>query len=138
MIRLLDTNVVSSLARDPQGPAGQALRRLPPDEASQVATSIVVAAELRFGVAKAPRPAALVISERVEAILSRLTVHVLDAPSDRRYAEIRARLERRGEIIGGNDLLIAAQALALSAILVTDNVAEFSRVPDLQVENWLR
>lgn len=138
MIRLLDTNVVSSLARDPQGPAGQALRRLPPDEVSQVATSIVVAAELRFGIAKAPRAAAPIISERVEAILSRLPVHALDAPSDRRYAEIRAHLERRGEIIGGNDLLIAAQSLALGAILVTDNVTEFGRVLGLQVENWLR
>lgn len=137
MIRLLDTNVVSTLARDPHGPAGQALRRLPPDEASQVVTSIVVAAELRFGVAKAPPAAVPVLAERIEAVLSRLPVHALDAPADRRYAEVRAHLERRGEAMGANDLLIAAQALALAATLVTDDAA-FARVPGLHVENWLR
>lgn len=138
MIRLLDTNIISTLARDPQGPAGQALRRLSPDDASQVITSIVVAAELRFGIAKAPPPAIPALAERIEAILSRLPVHALDAPADRRYGEVRAHLERRGEVIGANDLLIAAHTLALGATLVTDNVAEFSRVPGLHVENWLR
>jgi tRNA(fMet)-specific endonuclease VapC len=56
---------------------------------------------------------------------------------DRRYAEIRLHLEQRGKPIGPNDLLIAAHALALDLILVTDNVEEFARVPGLHLENWL-
>jgi tRNA(fMet)-specific endonuclease VapC len=58
-------------------------------------------------------------------------------PADMRYAEIRAHLSNAGQIIGPNDLLIAAHARALDLTLVTDNVREFARVPDLRVENWL-
>jgi tRNA(fMet)-specific endonuclease VapC len=54
------------------------------------------------------------------------------------YAELRADLEKRGQLIGPNDMLIAAHALALDAILVTDNVREFKRVKGLRIENWLR
>ena len=58
-------------------------------------------------------------------------------PADQVYAELRAHLERAGTPIGPHDLLIAAHALALDLTLVTDNLREFSRVPDLRVENWL-
>jgi tRNA(fMet)-specific endonuclease VapC len=133
VIYLLDTNIVSQLARDPKGPAAQAVRRVGSD---QVATSIIVAAELRYGVSKKPGDARL--GERIAAILAALTVHPLEAPVDALYGEIRAELERRGQVIGGNDLLIAAQALTLGAVMVTDNVGEFERVPGLVVENWLR
>ncbi len=66
-----------------------------------------------------------------------LAVPPLDAATSAHYARIRAVLERQGKPIGGNDLWIAAQALALGAVLVTDNVKEFSRVSGLAVENWL-
>jgi tRNA(fMet)-specific endonuclease VapC len=62
----------------------------------------------------------------------------LDVPADRDYGLIRAKLEAAGEPIGLNDLLIAAHALALGLILVTDNEREFSKVEGLSVENWLR
>jgi tRNA(fMet)-specific endonuclease VapC len=61
----------------------------------------------------------------------------LDKDIDRRYAEIRARLEEAGKPIGPNDLLIAAHSLALDLTLVTANVDEFGRVPGPRVENWL-
>jgi tRNA(fMet)-specific endonuclease VapC len=60
------------------------------------------------------------------------------APADAVYSQVRGRLERIGRAIGGNDLLIAAQALALGHTLVTANEREFSRVEKLRVENWLR
>ncbi len=60
-----------------------------------------------------------------------------DAAAARQYGAIRLDLERRGEIIGPNDLMIAAQALSLQAILVTDNTGEFARVRGLALENWL-
>jgi tRNA(fMet)-specific endonuclease VapC len=61
-----------------------------------------------------------------------------DSPADEYYGSIRARLETAGTPIGGNDLLIAAQALALDLTLVTGNDKEFSRIEGLRVENWLR
>jgi tRNA(fMet)-specific endonuclease VapC len=60
----------------------------------------------------------------------------MSAPN-RHYAAIRAALEKKGTPIGANDMLIAAQARAMKAICVTDNMAEFKRVPSLRVENWL-
>jgi len=99
-----------------------------------VCTSIVVACELRYGAAKKGSPR---LSERVEILLDSLEVLPLEKESDRHYAEVRLRLERSGKSIGPNDMLIAAHALALDLILVTDNAEEFARVPDLSVENWL-
>ena len=62
----------------------------------------------------------------------------LETPADDAYGSLRAALERAGTPIGANDMIIAAQALSLGLIMVTDNVREFSRVPGLKVENWLR
>jgi tRNA(fMet)-specific endonuclease VapC len=70
--------------------------------------------------------------------LGALEVLALEAPVDTVYGEIRAGLERTGQPIGANDLLIAAHALALGLTVVTDNEREFSRIDDLRVENWLR
>ena len=56
---------------------------------------------------------------------------------DEYYGKTRAFLNQEGQPIGGNDLFIAAHALALDLTLVSANVREFSRIPDLRVENWL-
>lgn len=128
---LLDTNVVSELVRRPEGAVAEQIARIGED---QVFTSIVVASELRFGVRKR---GSVRLKQQVEAILSTLPVLPLAPPADRHYAEIRHHLERRGEPIGPNDLLIAAQTRSLEAVVVTANVAEFSRVPGLIVENWV-
>ena len=71
------------------------------------------------------------------ASLSALDVLAFDEPADRRYAELRTHLERLGRPIGPNDMLIAAQALALELTVVSGNLDEFMRVPGLHVENWL-
>lgn len=128
---LLDTNILSELARHPQGIVAQ---RIAAVGESAVCTSIVVAAELRFGAAKRNAPR---LTHQVEVILDAVEVLPLDAPADRAYAQLRVALERSGEPIGPNDLLIAAQALAGECVLVTANVDEFSRVAGLRVENWL-
>jgi tRNA(fMet)-specific endonuclease VapC len=78
------------------------------------------------------------LNRRIEELLGVLLVLPLPIEVDRHYATMRAELDRRGQPIGPNDLLIAAHALALDATLVTDNVREFSRVEGLAVENWLR
>lgn len=128
---LLDTNIVSDLIRNPSGVVHDCIARFG-EEA--VCVSIVVAAELRFGARK--RNSAK-LTERVEAILDSITVLPFEAPADLHYADIRRYLETAGDLIGPNDLLIAAHARALDLTLVTANFTEFSRVPELRVENWL-
>ena len=128
---LLDTNVLSALVRDPQGPVAS---RIAAVGESAICTSIVVAAELRFG---AEKSGSTKLSDRVDAILSALEVLPLEASVDRHYATLRWALGRRGKPIGPNDMLIAAHALCQGLTVVTANVGEFSRVPGLSVENWL-
>ena len=128
---LLDTNIVSDVARFPRGLVAE---RIAAVGERQVCTSIVVAAELRYGAARRRSDR---LARRIEAILSALDVLAFDEPADRRYAELRTHLERRGTPIGPNDLLIAAQALALDLTVVSANEDQFMRVPGLEVENWL-
>jgi tRNA(fMet)-specific endonuclease VapC len=102
---------------------------------TEVCTSIIVAAELRFSAAKKKSPR---LTSQLDAILAAMDVMALETPLDAVYGSIRADLERIGQPIGGNDLLIAAQALALDLTLVTDNEREFSHIESLRVENWIR
>ena len=129
---LLDTNVLSALVRDPQGAVAEHIARV---GETNVCTSIVVAAELRYGAAK--RGSAR-LTQQLDVILTAMDVLPFESPMDRVYADVRTALEQRGRPIGGNDLIIAAQALALDAVLVTDNVKEFEQVPGLKIENWVR
>src|SRR5208283_4371443 len=129
---LLDTNILSDLVRNPQGRIAQQIRKI---GEAKVCTSIIVAAELRYGAAKKQSPR---LTAQLQAVLGALEVLPLEAPKDTAYGALRARLEKAGTPIGANDLLIAAQALALGYTLVTDNEKEFAQVKDLPRENWLR
>jgi len=129
---LLDTNVLSALVREPQGVVAARIAKV---GESNICTSIVVAAELRYGAAK--RGSAR-LAQQVDVILAAMEIVAFESPMDRAYADLRNILEQRGRPIGGNDLIIAAQALALEAVLVTDNMKEFEHVPGLKVENWVR
>ena len=128
---LLDTNILSDLIRNPFGPVAQRIEAV---GAKAVCTSIIVAAELRYGSAKKGSPR---LQARVEDILATIPVLPLEVPADADYGRQRAQLEASGQSIGGNDLLIAAHALALGLTLVTHNTREFSRIAGLQVEDWL-
>jgi len=128
---LLDTNIVSHLIRRPAGRIAERIAKTGPD---LVCINVVVAAELRFGARKRNAPR---LTNQVEQILGALEILPLESPIEHHYAEIRHHLERRGTPIGPNDLLIAAHAQALGLTLVTANLDEFRRVPDLRVENWL-
>jgi tRNA(fMet)-specific endonuclease VapC len=128
---LLDTNILSDLVRNPQGRVAQRMAEV---GENAVCTSIIVAAELRYGCAKSGSKRLI---KAVEALLGEIAVLPLDVPADAAYGGIRSALEAAGRPIGGNDLLIAAHASALGATLVTGNVGEFERVRGLRVENWL-
>ncbi|HEY8872908.1 MAG TPA: type II toxin-antitoxin system VapC family toxin [Stellaceae bacterium] len=131
MAYLLDTNILSDLMRHP---AGRIANRIAQTE-QQVCTSIIVIAELKYGIAKAGSRR---LAIQLAAILGGIDVLPFETPADVAYAELRTRLEQAGRPIGGNDMLIAAHALTLDLTLVTANEREFSRVPDLRIENWLR
>jgi len=128
---MLDTNIISDLIRNPRGKAAKRIARVGEDN---ICTSIIVAAELRYGCAKSGSQRLL---KAVEDLLGEINVLAFDVPADANYGEIRAELETAGKPIGGNDLLIAAHAYAIGAAVVTANTAEFKRIRDLKVENWL-
>lgn len=128
---LLDTNIVSHLIRYPNGPILTRLESILPATAC---TSIVVSAEIHFGLKK---KASGKLMRQARQILSVMDILPLESPVDEHYGEIRAHLNQVGRPIGGNDLFIAAHARSLDMILVTDNIREFSRVPGLKVETWL-
>jgi len=128
---MLDTNIVSDLVKNPRGKAGAQLRSLAP---GLVCTTIIVAGELRYGVAK---KASATLRGRVQQLLDAIPILPLNAACADAYGTLRAELENQGISIGANDLWIAAHALAADRVLVTHNVKEFSRVPGLQLQDWL-
>ena len=129
---MLDTNTCIHLIKYRPEALSAHMANLSIDE---VAISAVVVAELWYGIALSQK------KKHNEAALKDFLdyVHVLDWPNDAApvYGRIRAQLKIEGTPIGAMDLLIAAHALFLEAILVTDNIREFKRVPDLRIKNWL-
>jgi tRNA(fMet)-specific endonuclease VapC len=130
---LLDTNIISDLMYDPR--QGRASKRARLAAESDLVTSVVVVGELQFGV---ERKGSERLRAQMHAIVNAVEILPLTQGCADHYGRIRAELERRGTIIGPNDLWIASQALAEQCVLVTDNEDEFRRVPGLVVENWLR
>jgi tRNA(fMet)-specific endonuclease VapC len=128
---MLDTNIISDLIRNPQGRAAKRIAKVGEDN---ICTSIIVAAELRYGCAKSGSKRLL---KAVEDLLGEINVLPFDVPADAKYGGIRSELEAAGTPIGGNDLLIAAHAYATGATIVTANTDEFKRMRGLNVENWL-
>ena len=128
---LLDTSIIFDLIRNPQGRAAKRIAKVGEDN---ICTSIIAAAELRYGCAK--RGSKRLI-KAVKDLLGEISVQPFDVPADAEYGAIRSELEAAGKPIGGNDLLIAAHACAAGATIVTGNTSEFKRIRGLNVENWL-
>ena len=130
---LLDTNICIYIRQSrPEGVLGR-FRKLRPGEA---ALSVITYGELLYGAAKsAQRTAAL---ERLRELVRLLPALALPENAGESYGSIRAELESRGEMIGNNDLWIAAHALASGLVLVTNNEKEFRRVRGLKLQNWAR
>jgi len=131
LLYMLDTDTCSYIMKR-SSPA--VLKRLQEIRVSDVCISVITKSELLFGVEMSPR------RQQDETALNAFLayVEVLDFPDEaaRHYAKIRADLKTHGTMIGANDLLIAAHARSLGLTLVTNNVSEFGRVPDLVFENW--
>lgn len=126
---LLDTDICSYVIRQrPDALAGKFERHV-----HAIAVSVITAAELRFGAEKSGGRA---VTALVEEFLSRIVTLDWTAKETFAYAKARAALEKRGTMIGAMDLLTAAHAISTDRILVTNNLREFQRVPNLQVEQW--
>jgi tRNA(fMet)-specific endonuclease VapC len=128
---MLDRNIISAVIKQPDCEVASRLVAMPREV---FCTSIVVAAELRFGVC---RKHSIRLATQVETVLEGINILPLEEPVDQHYGSIRAELTRLGQPIGQNDLFIAAHARALGLVLVTDNIGEFERVPGLVIENWI-
>jgi tRNA(fMet)-specific endonuclease VapC len=130
---LLDTNVLSDLLK--KSPEPKVIQRLQQLTDAEVATSVVCVMELRFGAARVGNRKAL--WKRIkEEILSRITILPLRTSEAIRAGELLADLEKRGQIVGIEDVLIAATALSNNLTVSTRNVEHFSRIKGLRVQNW--
>lgn len=127
---LLDTNIVSALMKDPASAVVDHIRRV---GSGAVCTSIIVAAEIRYGIGKSGSER---LARQFERIASQLPVEPFGEPADLQYAAVRNETERNGLTVSQNDLLIAAHSRALDTVLVSDDRI-FSAIPGLKVENWL-
>lgn len=128
---LLDTNILSSLFRNPNGIVEETLRKRAGEE---IGTSVIVKGEIEFGLRKNPN---LRGARQFQNLIDAIALWPLDHPAEAHYARLRADLEASGIAASANDLWIAAQALALKAVLVSDDRV-FERMQNLKVENWLR
>ena len=129
---LLDTNICIALIR--QRSAGL-LQRLTALEPGEVGLSSITLAELFYGAAKSSQTEQNLAA--LEQFLLPLELVNFDESAATACGQIRAGLERDGKVIGSMDMLIAAHALSLNAILVTNNTKEFGRVSDLLLEDWI-
>ena len=131
MIFMLDTDIcIYIINRKPAG----VLKRLESLQPGQLAMSAITFAELMNGAKKSQHVEANL--EKLNALSELLDIRPFDKQAAVFYGDVRSSLEKRGETIGGNDLLIAAHALSLGWTLVTNNEREFSRVDGLNIVNW--
>jgi tRNA(fMet)-specific endonuclease VapC len=130
---LLDTNICIYIAKQKPISVLQKFEQL---VVGEVAMSTVTYGELLYGAQKSQHP------QQAMKVLTELTglIPALPIPVDagKIYGEIRSKLEKKGTIVGNNDLWIASHALALGVALITNNEKEFRRIPHLKVENWVK
>ena len=131
-IYLLDTNIVSELIKNP---FGIVRARIDHVGADNVFMSVIVAGELQIGVINRGSQR---LRERVYEAFTYIPVWPLPINVSEFYGPLRYDLNQRGLPISANDMWIAAHALAEDAVLVTNNIREFSRIANLKVENWMQ
>lgn len=129
---LIDTNICIYIMHNRPKSVIRQFRQL---GTGQIGISVITVSELYFGVSNSRRQAENARS--LEEFLNPFEIVTYDTHAAKCYGEIRAELQRKGNIIGPMDLLIAAQALSRDLILVTNNEKEFNHVPFLEVENWV-
>jgi len=127
---LLDTNIASCIIKGNSPAVDNRLVNIP---MAQLAISAVTEGELRFGAARLPH--AVRLHSLIDDFLLRLAIMPWDSDAARQYGLLRATLERGGQPMGNLDIMIAAHALAVNAVLVTNDHA-FARIKKLKIEDW--
>jgi len=131
MLYMLDTNICSYIIRNKPQSIKAKLQEV--EQNNTVALSSIVVSELLYGATKKDSPKLMRI---VSAFIDNFIIYDYSKVSAQSYANIRTDLEKKGQIIGANDLLIASHALSFGAVLVTNNTREFERVEKLVLEDW--
>ena len=131
MVLLLDTDICIHLIREKPR---SILERLNEHAVGDIGISVITLAELEYGASKSSKPVRN--RQALDQFIAPLVVADFDRSATGAYGKLRMTLERKGQMIGAMDLLIAAHALSLHARLVAHNVREFARVPGLRVETW--
>jgi len=129
---LLDTNTASYIIKGNRPALDRHLVKTP---MAQLPTSAVTEGELRFGAARLPRAAHL--HQLIEEFFLRVAILPWDSSAARQYGDLRATLERAGQPMGNLDIMIAAHALALDLVLITNDQA-FRRIKKLKLEDWTK
>ncbi|MCC5634461.1 type II toxin-antitoxin system VapC family toxin [Nostoc sp. CHAB 5844] len=128
---LLDTCVISDCVKGEEN----TLKRLKLTSRAEIFVSSLIVMEVKYGLAINPQRA-VKIQSIIETLLNSITILPFDSKEAEQAAQIRSLLKLAGLPIGAYDVLIAATAVINNHILVTSNVREFQRVPNLQIENW--
>lgn len=130
-MKLLDTDVCIEILRGNESVIARREQTL-----DIVATTWITACELYYGAAKSNAPQ----SNRsvVDEFLATLPIHSLDQPAARRFGEIKALLQQRGQGLADADMLIASVALARGAVVITGNRRHYERIPGVEIEDWIR
>jgi len=129
---LLDTNICIAIIRNKPV---NVIKKLTSHKPGDVGVSVITVAELVHGTQKSSQPEQNMTA--LDQFLLPLDIADFDQNAATAYGQLRAYLERQGNLIGSMDMLIAAHGLSLDVVLVTNNVREFQRVPNLKIEDWL-
>ena len=129
---MLDTNICIYVLKNHSDKLRRKFKAI-----KDICISSVTYGELCFGIENGNNNLKEERWRQLEVFTQRLLIDSLDENAGKHYGSIRAQLKKEGVPIGNNDLLIAAHARSINAVLVTNNVREFNRVPNLVVENWV-
>ena len=130
---MLDTNIcIYIIKRKPEN----VINRLQKTPVAHIGISTITLSELEYGVMKSAKPERNKVA--LAEFLAPISIMAYDDDAAQHYGRIRAYLEKHGTPIGSLDTLIAAHARSLQCTLVTNNEAEFSRIPELKIANWAR
>jgi tRNA(fMet)-specific endonuclease VapC len=132
MLYLLDTDTCAFILRRSSDVLLERIQAVP---LRQQVMSVVTYAELLYGVQVSTKKKAN--QEAVDALVRHLAILDWTQDAAKAYATIRAVMKKKGALIGANDLMIAAHAVSVEAVVVTNNTKDFSRVPGLKIENWM-
>ncbi len=129
---MLDTNICIYVLKNHSDKLRRKFKAI-----KNICISSITYGELCFGIENGDSSSKDIRWKQLDVFTQRLLIDPWDEDAARHYGSIRALLKTQGNLIGNNDLLIASHARSMNAVLVTNNVGEFSRVPNLSVENWV-